>query len=64
MALVGGVLLVVAAHFYFDRVSATPDLRAEVEDAIGWLGLALPLSLTSGVLPPETPGATRPGDPR
>jgi O-antigen/teichoic acid export membrane protein len=59
MAVVGCVLLVVAAHFYFDRVSATPGIRAEVEDAIGWLGLALPLSLTSGVLAGTLQGRQR-----
>ena len=60
MAVAGSLLVIVLARFYFDRLSATPaGLQAEVEQAIPWLGLALPLSMTGGVLAGALQGRQR-----
>lgn len=51
MAVIGSVLILVLAQFYFTRLSATPaGLGAEVRSAIPWLGVALPVAFASGVL--------------
>ena len=63
MAVAGSLLVIVLARFYFDRLSATPaGLQAEVEQAIPWLGLALPLSMTGGVLAGALQGRQRFGN--
>ncbi len=60
MAVAGSLLVITLARFYFDRLSATPaGLQAEVEQAIPWLGLALPLSMTGGVLAGALQGRQR-----
>jgi O-antigen/teichoic acid export membrane protein len=60
MALVGSLLVLGLAHLYFDRMSSTPaGLRAEVEAAIPWLAVALPVSLAGGVLAGALQGRQR-----
>jgi O-antigen/teichoic acid export membrane protein len=60
MGLIGSLLVLLAAHFYFYRLSATPGgLRIEVQHAIPWLAAALPLSLASAVMAGALQGRQR-----
>ena len=51
LGIVGGLVLLPAAHFYFaNSVVIDPGLRPELVRALPWLALALPLATVSGVL--------------
>ena len=60
LGVVGGLLLVPAAHLYFGTSAAIdPGLRPELVRALPWLALALPLATVSGVLTGSLQGRSR-----